>query len=294
MQTNPSSASTHRPRLTVLRWSNALLLFTTTNLPAADGEPSHPPPPEWWHVLAWPFAAVAVVGLFVTAWLVQRWRSPDHRLARRSDGDPRFSREQITETSISALPTLTRELNLEVATSRQTETFERTESKSLLWGWLDLGTNVASLRVPVTYRYHLRLHEAWKLDVRGGTVLVRPPPLRASLPPAFHSDGLEVRTQRGWGRLPPDQLLADLQRDLTPTLSQYAEDPRRLDHVREPARQAVAEFVRRWLALESRWKPGRFTAIQVQMADEKELPAVLTARLIEPQPQPEPTTIPPA
>ena len=128
--------------------------------------------------------------------------------------------------------------------------------------------------------------------MRGGTVLVRPPPLRASLPPAFHSDGLEVRTQRGWGRLPPDQLLADLVRDLTPTLSQYAEDQRRLDHVREPARQAVAEFVRRWLAFESRWKPGRFTAIQVQMADEKELPPLPTTRLIEPQP--EQPTVPPA
>ena len=294
METNPPPAPTSRPRLTVLRWSNALLLFTT-NLPAADGETSPtPPPPEWWHVFAWPFAAVAVAGLFVTAWLVQRWRTPDSALARRPSGDLRFSREHITETFISALPTLTRELNLEVATSRQTETFERTESKSLLWGWLDLGTNVASLRVPVTYRYHLRLHEAWKLDVRGGTVLVRPPPLRASLPPAFHSDGLEVRTQRGWGRRSPDDLLAQLQRDLTPTLSQYAEDPRRLDLVREPARQAVAEFVRRWLALESRWKPGRFTAIQVQMADEKELPPVLTARLLEPQPQPEQPTVPPA
>lgn len=221
---------------------------------------------------------------------------PGPRLARRADGDLRFSREEITQTFISALPTLTRELNLEVATSRQTETFERTDSKSLLWGWLDLGTNVASLRVPVTYRYHLRLSDPWKLDVQGNTVLVRPPPLRASLPPAFHSDGLEARTQRGWGRLPPDQLLADLQRDLTPTLSQYAEDPRRLDLVREPARQAVAEFVRRWLALESRWKPGRFTAIQVQMADEKQLPPVPTARLIEnqSQPQPETPTVPPA
>ena len=149
METNPSLPPTSRPRLTVLRWSNALLLFTT-NLPAADGEPSHPPPPEWWHVLAWPFATIAVAGLFVTAWLVQRWRSPDQRLARCADGDPRFSQEHITETFISALPTLTRELNLEVATSRQTETFERTESKTLLWGWLDLGTNVASLRVPVT------------------------------------------------------------------------------------------------------------------------------------------------
>jgi len=37
-----------------------------------------------------------------------------------------------------------------------------------------------------------------------------------SLPPAFHSDGLEVRSQRNWGRRPPDDLLAQLQRDLTP------------------------------------------------------------------------------
>ena len=58
---------------------------------------------------------------------------------------------------MSALPTITRQLNLEVATTHQVEVFERIDTKRLLWGWIDLGTNVALLRVPVTYRYHIKL-----------------------------------------------------------------------------------------------------------------------------------------
>ncbi len=101
--------------------------------------------------------------------------------------DP-FSTQQITQTFIAALPTLTRELNLEVASSTQTEAFERRDQKSTLWGLLDLGTNTVQLRVAVTYRYHLRLADAWRLEARDGHLIVHAPVVRPSLPPALHTD----------------------------------------------------------------------------------------------------------
>jgi hypothetical protein len=81
----------------------------------------------------WTLAAVVL-------WLLLRQRnappqdSPAPRLppARVAPPDP-FSAQHITRTFVAALPNLTRELNLEVATARQVEFFERTDQKSTLW-----------------------------------------------------------------------------------------------------------------------------------------------------------------
>ena len=51
----------------------------------------------------------------------------------------RFTNENITASFVAAIPTITRELNLEVATATQTETFTQSSSKTLLWGLVDLG-----------------------------------------------------------------------------------------------------------------------------------------------------------
>jgi hypothetical protein len=49
---------------------------------------------------------------------------------------------------------------------------------------------------------------------------------------------------RGWARLAPTNLLAELERQITPTLTRFAHDPRRLNLVRDTCRRSVAEFVR--------------------------------------------------
>jgi hypothetical protein len=87
-------------------------------------------------------------------WAYQRFHS---KPSPTPETDP-FSDQFITHTFISALPALTPELNLEIARSWQMETLERSETKSLLG--LKLGTNTAQIRVPVTYRYHLRLQDS--------------------------------------------------------------------------------------------------------------------------------------
>ena len=179
--------------------------------------------------------------------------------------DP-FSAQHITRTFVAALPNLTRELNLEVATSRQVEFFERTDHHSILG--VSLGTNVARLRLPVTYRYHLRLADPWRLEVQGNHLIVHAPVLRASLPPAIHTDEMEARTERGWCRCAPADPLRELHREVTPLISQWAGNEQHLGLVRETARLQVAEFLRRWLEGETRWGPRSFTAITVRLGGE--------------------------
>jgi len=163
--------------------------------------------------------------------------------------DPRFNEENITHTFIAALPTLTRELNLEVARSKQTEVLERSHARRCVG--INLGTNQARMTVPVTYRYHIRLYDTWHLHIGGSTLIVCAPEIRCSLPPAIHTDEMQETTARGWARGSPVDLLEELRRDLTPILSQFANDHRRLELVRVTCRQSVAEFIRRWLENEA-------------------------------------------
>jgi hypothetical protein len=185
--------------------------------------------------------------------------------------DNRFNEENITHTFIAALPTLTREMNLEVASSKQTEVLERSDDNRFLG--INLGTNSARMTVPVTYRYHIRLYDPWQLHIGGSTLIVCAPEITCSLPPAIHTDEIAETTTRGWARGSPFNLLEDLRRELTPVLSRYANDHRRLELVRDTCRQSVAEFIRRWLENEDHWKPGKFTAINVKFATEPVVPS---------------------
>jgi hypothetical protein len=210
------------------------------------------------------FAAVAGAVLFLRSKLF----SPPKA---KPIPDRRFDQQNITHTFISAIPTLTREMNLEVATSRQTEVLERKHSHQFLG--LDLGTNFAQIKVPVTYRYHIRLFDPWKLEIAGRTLLVRSPAIQCSLPPGIHTDLMQQECVRGWARLGHQKLLEELQHDLTPILSSYASDPRRMELVRETCRAGVAEFIKRWLDGEQQWGAERFTAIVVGFSDEPALPS---------------------
>jgi hypothetical protein len=217
--------------------------------------------------------AAAIGAGAAAAWLLSR------KPATRPIPDP-FSNEHITSTFVAALPTITRELNLEVATVRQMESFERTEARQVLWGLLDLGTSLAVLRVPVTYRYHLKLHDPWRLRVVGERITVEAPPIRASLPPAIHTDEMAQHAIRGWARGSTNELIKQLQREMTPTLLQFASDPRRIELVRETCRQSVAEFVRAWLEGQQQWRAERFTSIEVRFPDEQALPTAPTLKLL--------------
>lgn len=207
--------------------------------------------------------AAAILGLLYVYWQAQQRLPVPPAPLPLPDA---FSAQHITRTFVAALPNLTRELNLEVATARQVEFFERTDHRTLLG--VSLGTNVAQLRLPVSYRYHLRLADPWRLEVQGSHLIVHAPVLQASLPPAIHTDEMEARTERGWCRCAPEDLLRELHREVTPLISQWASNEQHLGMVRETARLQVAEFMRRWLECETRWGPRSFTAISVRLGGE--------------------------
>ena len=79
-----------------------------------------------------------------------------------------FQQAKITETFVENLAEVsdTGEGNLMVATMKNTKTFKRTEKLTILWDSVSLGTTVTEIKVPATYRYHIRLSEPWKLEVR--------------------------------------------------------------------------------------------------------------------------------
>lgn len=182
----------------------------------------------------------------------------------------KFQEGRITTTFIEGLPDAasTQGNILELAISENQEFFRREDSKLTLWGYLDLGTTVSEVRVPVTFRYHLRLTDPWRLSVRGNVCVVAAPRVRASLPPAIHTDRMEKSTSSGWGRFNKGENLAELERGLTPMLEERASDPRHLRLVREECRKSVAEYVRNWLAREDQWRRDRFTAVVVVFEDE--------------------------
>ena len=179
-----------------------------------------------------------------------------------------FNQENLTERFVSAIPELTGELNLELATATFHETFTQTDSLSTFWGLLDLGTSTVQVQVPVTYRYHLCLREPWKLELHHRRLIVHAPVVKPSLPPAIHTDKLTTLTVRGWARGSTSDLLAALQQSITPTLNHYAGDHRHRELVRPRCRASVAEFVQLWLEREGH----RFPEITVIFADENQIP----------------------
>lgn len=182
----------------------------------------------------------------------------------------RFQTGTITTTFISAIPRLVPDGGtlLELAAFEATEILTRTDDKWIFFDMVPLGSTVSEIRVPVTYRYHLPLDEEWRLEVADGICVVYAPPIRPTQPPAIHTHRMEKRSESGWLRFNEDEEMESLERSLTPTLVERAEDDDHLELVRERCRDRVADFVRSWLLLEEQWGPGRFTHVAVVFADE--------------------------
>ena len=181
-----------------------------------------------------------------------------------------FTTGNITTTFRESIPHITSTQGdiLELAVFRCDETFKRTDEKWTGWGWVYLGTTVVEIRVPVSFRYHLRLSDPWRLAARDQVCMVLAPQIRPSLPPAIHTTDMERRAESGWARFDKNDQLDALERSMTPSLEQRARDPAHLQLVREACRQSVAGFVKKWLLREGQWRSDRFTSIVVVFPDE--------------------------
>ena len=155
---------------------------------------------------------------------------------------------------------------LELARVEMEETFRRTDSRSVLGEMIYLGTTVSEIRVPVVYRYHLKLSDPWQLEIEDGVCRVRAPMIRPTQPPALRTEGMEKKSESGWLRFNAAENLAALEKSLTPRLEQRAGDERHLGRAREASRRSVEVFVRKWM-LESHPEIGTLE-LQVQFPDE--------------------------
>jgi hypothetical protein len=222
----------------------------------------------------WP---VVVLLLALLAYVGTRQSCQALRESRRAAVDAvtgiadRFRTAQITTTFTAAIPRLVHDggTKLELAAFEAVETFTRTEDRRILFDMVPLGTTATEIRVPVTYRYHLRLGEPWKLEVRDQSCVVYAPRIRATLPPAIHTDGMTKQISGSWLRFDEDEQMAELERSLTELLSRRAADPDTIDLVRETCRRQVAEFVRNWLLAEDHWRQDRFRSVTVIFGDEE-------------------------
>jgi hypothetical protein len=196
--------------------------------------------------------------------------SVDNAFNRMPEIARNFTTGNITHTFRESIPQITSTQGdiLELAVYRADESFKRTDERYTGWGWVYLGTTVAEIRVPVSFRYHLRLSDSWRLAARDQVCLVLAPQIRPSLPPAIHTTDMERRAESGWARFDKNDQLDALERSMTPSLEQRAGDKAHLRLVRETCRQSVAVFVKKWLMREGQWKSDRFTSIVVVFPDE--------------------------
>jgi hypothetical protein len=242
-------------------------------------EPAPPPAAtaHWAEILRdwrWPIAFV-LVGLFAflayRETLVQARRAAGAAARVVEKAAQRLWSGNVTETFVSSIPEFDPDGagNLEVATLTATEIFSRSDERKILGDTFSLGVTTTEIRVPVTYRYHLRLDDPWHLEIRGGVCYVRAPPVRPSLPPAIHTNRMEKRAEQSWLRFDADDQMTALERSITPTLVLYARDERHLGLVRDNARRAVEDFVRIWLLREDQWGPDRVRIVRVVFPGEE-------------------------
>jgi hypothetical protein len=181
-----------------------------------------------------------------------------------------FRSGTITNTFISAIPSFSPDsgARLELASFEAVEILRSSDELRIAWDLIPLGTTVTEIRVPVTYRYHLRFDEPWLLEVQDQTCVVHAPPIRPTQPPAIDTGRMEKFSERGWLRFNEEEQMDELERSITAALSKRAGDPRHIEMVRERCRLEVAEFVRSWLLREDHWRDDRFRSVTVIFADE--------------------------
>lgn len=174
---------------------------------------------------------------------------------------------------------------LEVATLETDESVVRYDMKSVFNNSFPLGTTISEIRVPVVYRYHIRLSDPWKLSLEpGGQVIVHAPEMRPSLPPAIRTEGMERKSEAGWLRFNASENLATLEKNLTSTLEKRAGNRSHLNLARESSRRSVAEFVKKWLLTQdrTRYGPEAVRSITVLFPDELHTQAASGPRTLPP------------
>ncbi|TDU66056.1 hypothetical protein EI77_03793 [Prosthecobacter fusiformis] len=212
--------------------------------------------------LVWKFVDVAKEGL---AWMGTNFVTQDIN---------QTFRQSVTEIASNQGDIL------EVSTMQTDETVTNYDMKTLFNQTVYLGTTISEIRLPVVYRYHIKISEDWDLKVENGQCIVHAPALRPSLPPAIRTEGMEKKSEAGWLRFNAAENLAALEKNLTPTLEKRAGNRSHLNLVREASRKSVAEFVKTWLLKQDASTVDQVKSITVIFPDE--IPANGQPRIMPP------------
>ncbi|MDD9864725.1 MAG: hypothetical protein OXS32_00075 [Verrucomicrobiales bacterium] len=230
-----------------------------------------------WTAWRWPLVVV-ILSMFALIAFVYVLRTPERLIESAGKGAAgvagalenaaaNFQRATITKTFTASLPDFESERGglLELAKVTATESFKSQDELKYDFRWFELsaGTTTTEIRVPVTYRYHLRMRDTWRLDVADGVCFVYAPAIRPSQPPAVHTDKLEKSSDEGWARFNVEEQMMKLEKTITPTIRKYAADERHLAAVRENCRKTVEEFVQDWLIRENQWGDGKLRVVKV-------------------------------
>ena len=235
---------------------------------------------EW----RWPIVVV-VMALFGLIAFIYILRTPERLIESAGkgaagvaevleDAAANFQRGTITKTFTASLPEYESEKGglLELAKVTATESFKSQDELKYDFRWFELsaGTTTTEIGVPVTYRYHLRMRDNWRLDVADGVCIVYAPEIRPSQPPAVHTDKMEKSSDEGWARFNVEEQMIKLEKTITPTIRKYAANEKHMNAVRENCRKTVEEFVEDWLARENQWGEGKFRVVKVYFPGEAE------------------------
>ena len=152
---------------------------------------------------------------------------------------------------------------LEVSKFQMTEQFDEKFAYTVLGR--KVGETVAHIRVPATYRYHIKLGSKWKIIRTDDVFTVITPPVEPSLPVAVDLKRMEEDSGGTWILVPfnEDEDLKALRSEITGVLAEKAQSAayRRLQ--REDARKTVTEFVQKWLVTQQAWKVAEKPKIEV-------------------------------
>jgi hypothetical protein len=128
-----------------------------------NNEPARESDPQKQSRFPWATLILAVVVIAIAAFAYHAYVKTGHGIKlfveTIPDAAEKFKTGTITRTFVEHIPEFspTHGDVLELTTSRSDEDFTRSDSRSIAWNMIYLGTTVSTIRVPATFRYHLRL-----------------------------------------------------------------------------------------------------------------------------------------
>lgn len=158
---------------------------------------------------------------------------------------------------------------LEVSTVTGHEQFNQASSTTIFGFTIPTSEVIATVQAKATYRYHVKLAPEWKFFRRGNVFTVIAPPIQPSLPVAIDTTTLQVFSSGLWSPVTGNVAITGLLQKLTPVLENRSWAPSNIQLQRDSARLTVAEFVRKWVMGQDKWKEiGDKAQVQVFFADE--------------------------